>query len=362
MSHITTDNKRLHAFVGVLLGTAVGDSLGLPAEGMSRRRIRARWGGVWRHRFLFGRGMVSDDTEHTLFVAQSLLSHPDDPIAFQRCLGWKLRLWLLGLPAGIGLATLKAILKLWVGISPSRSGVWSAGNGPAMRSAVIGVYFAADPVQRRAFVSASTRLTHTDPKAETAALAVAEAAAWAVNQDEPIDQWLTHLSSLGVDEEWLDICAKLTGSLASPRSVEEFADSLGLQKGATGYAYHSVPVAVYAWARHHNDFRKALESALSCGGDTDTVGAMVGAIAGAKVGKQGIPTDLIEGLAEWPRSVSLLERVSAKLADQRDAPVPLGPVPYLWPSLILRNMLFLCVVLVHGILRLAPHQYNRGHQ
>jgi ADP-ribosyl-[dinitrogen reductase] hydrolase len=91
MNQIATTDKRLNALVGVLLGTAVGDSLGLPAEGMSRRRIRARWGGVWRHRFLFGHGMVSDDTEHTLFVAQALLTHPDDPIAFQRCLAWKLR-------------------------------------------------------------------------------------------------------------------------------------------------------------------------------------------------------------------------------------------------------------------------------
>ena len=198
-------------FAGVLLGTAVGDALGLPAEGISRGRIQRMWHGQWRHRFLFGRGMVSDDTEHTLFVAQALLTHPDDVVAFQRCLAWKLRLWLLGLPAGIGLATLKAILKLWVGISPSRSGVWSAGNGPAMRSAIIGVYFAADAAKRRAFVSASTRLTHTDPKAETAALAVAEAAAWAVNQNEPIEQWLTHLSGLGCDEEWLGICENAGG-------------------------------------------------------------------------------------------------------------------------------------------------------
>lgn len=70
MSHNAADEKRLNTFVGVLLGTAVGDSLGLPAEGMSRQRIRARWGGVWRHRFLFGHGMVSDDTEHALIVAR----------------------------------------------------------------------------------------------------------------------------------------------------------------------------------------------------------------------------------------------------------------------------------------------------
>ncbi len=342
------------ALTGVLLGTAVGDTLGLPAEGMSRQRIQRRWRGEWRHRFVFGRGMMSDDTEHTLFVAQALLTHPDDPLAFQRCLAWKLRFWLLGAPAGIGLATLRAILKMWMGISPSRSGVWSAGNGPAMRSAVIGVYFATVPGKRRAFVSASTRLTHTDPKAETAALAVAEAAAWAVNQNESIEQWLTHLPGLGRDEEWLAICHKLADALATGTSVEEFAESLGLKTGVSGYAYHSVPVALYAWMRHRDDFRKALEASLNCGGDTDSVGAIVGALLGAKLGKQGIPSDLIAGIWEWPRSVSFMERVASRLAEQKSTPKPFGPVRYFWPGLIPRNVLFLCVVLAHGFRRLAP--------
>jgi hypothetical protein len=147
------------AFAGTLLGTAVGDALGLPAEGMSRQRIERRWHGQWRHRFLFGHGMVSDDTEHTLFVAQALLAHPNDPAAFQRCLAWKLRLWLLGIPAGIGFATLRAILKLWLGFPPARSGVHSAGNGPAMLSAIIGAYFFDEPEKRREFVAAATSLT-----------------------------------------------------------------------------------------------------------------------------------------------------------------------------------------------------------
>jgi len=354
MNNAASHDKRLNVFFGVLLGTAVGDSLGLPAEGMSRQRIRARWGRIWRHRFLFGRGMVSDDTEHTLFVAQALLAHPEDPIAFQRCLAWKVRLWLLGLPAGIGLATLKAILKLWMGIPPSRSGVWSAGNGPAMRSAIIGVYFADDPDKRLAFVSASTRLTHTDPKAETAAMAVAEAAALAVNQNEPIEQWLKHLASLGADEEWIVICQKLSDALTATKPVEEFADSLGLQRGVTGYAYHSVPVALYAWLRHRNDFRKALESALDCGGDTDTVGAIVGAITGANVGPQGIPNEMIIGLSEWPRSVSLLEQVANRLAQQKGTGHALGPVRYFWPLLVVRNGVFLITVLWHGFRRLLP--------
>jgi hypothetical protein len=53
----------------------------------------------------------------------------------------RLRGWLLSLPAGIGFATLRAILKLWLGFPLNRSGVYSAGNGPAMRVAVIGAFF-----------------------------------------------------------------------------------------------------------------------------------------------------------------------------------------------------------------------------
>src|SRR2546427_13010876 len=67
-----------YRFAGVLLGAAVGDALGLPAENLSPERIRKRWSGEWRMRFLFGRGMISDDTEHTLMGSQALLSHSDD--------------------------------------------------------------------------------------------------------------------------------------------------------------------------------------------------------------------------------------------------------------------------------------------
>ena len=341
-------------FAGLLLGTAVGDALGLPAEGLSSKRIQRMWRGRWRHRFLFGHGMISDDTEHTLFVAQALLTHPDDAAAFQRCLAWKLRLWLLGLPAGIGLATLKAILRLWLGFPPSRSGVWSAGNGPAMRSAILGAYFAEDADKRREFVSAATRLTHTDPKAETAALAVAEAAALSMRQSSPAEAWLPYLSGLGNDREWQEICRKLTGALAAGRTVAEFADELGLQRGVTGYAYHSVPVAIYAWLRHAGDFRSALTTVLDCGGDTDTAGAIVGALMGAQSGRGAIPQEWIEGICDQPRSAGCLAKVAERLSRQMATSQALGPVCYFWPWLPFRNAVFLITVLIHGFRRILP--------
>src|SRR5450432_1683574 len=126
---------------GVILGTAIGDALGLPREGLSRRRARKLFGDPpLRHAFIGGRGMTSNDTEHACMTAQALLASHGDPRSFARSLSWRLRGWILALPAGVGLATARAAIKLWLGFGPDRSGVWSAGNGPAMRAAIIGVY------------------------------------------------------------------------------------------------------------------------------------------------------------------------------------------------------------------------------
>src|SRR5262249_40889645 len=57
------------AIIGCLLGTAAGDAIGLPVEGLSPRRQRRLFGEIDSHRLLFGRGMTSDDTEHTCIVA-----------------------------------------------------------------------------------------------------------------------------------------------------------------------------------------------------------------------------------------------------------------------------------------------------
>ncbi|MCB1098702.1 MAG: ADP-ribosylglycohydrolase family protein, partial [Verrucomicrobiae bacterium] len=166
--------------LGCLLGGAVGDAAGLPTERLSRKRIERLYGAVpVRHRFLFGRGMFSDDTDHTVMVALALLRHPRDPVAFQRALSWSLRWWLLAIPATVGMATAKAILRLWVGVPVSKSGVHSAGNGPAMRSAIIGVALVDDQSAREEFARVSCRLTHTDQRAEEAASLVAEAASLA---------------------------------------------------------------------------------------------------------------------------------------------------------------------------------------
>ena len=285
LERIDTMHNRL---AGIMLGTAVGDSLGLPAEGLSPRRRKRLMPGPWRQRLLFGRGMMSDDTEHTLFVAQSLLRHPDNASAFQRRLAWYLRWWLASLPAGVGKATAKACLKLWLGFSPVRSGVFSAGNGPAMRRAVLGGYFFDRPEMIEKYVSASTRLTHTDPRREAGAKAIAKVAAWAVmhspTEKPPIDGIMAMLREVvPADDEWNKWIGCIQEASRKNVSVLDFAVSQGMETGVSGYIYHTVPVALYAWIKHYGDFRLTLEAALDCGGDADTVGAIAGTLAGATV-------------------------------------------------------------------------------
>jgi ADP-ribosylglycohydrolase len=344
---------------GVLLGTAVGDALGLPLEGLGPRRARKLFPPPTRHRLLPGGGLLSDDTEHALFVAQSLLAHPASPGAFRSRLGWCLRGWLVGLPAGVGLATLRACVKLLVGFPPSVSGVYSAGNGPAMRAAPVGAFFCRRAEDMEAYLVAATRITHTDPKALVGARAVALAAAWSVGRGTDLGRpGRGDLEGLlrqagGGEPEWAELADGLLAAEAEGLSVGEYAVGMGLGEGVTGYVYHTVPVALYAWYRHFGDFAATVESVLELGGDADTVGAVTGALAGAAAGASGIPDAWIDGIVDWPRSTRLLTAVADGMA-QLQSGGSARPMRYFWPAVLPRNVFLLGVVLAHGLRRLLP--------
>ncbi|HYF34814.1 MAG TPA: ADP-ribosylglycohydrolase family protein [Prosthecobacter sp.] len=333
---------------GLLLGACVGDALGLPAEGLPPQRIAKRWRRIWKMRLLFGRGLVSDDTEHTVMVTLALQHHPADVQAFQRDLARRLRWWFAALPPGIGLATAKACIRLWLGFGCTRSGVFSAGNGPAMRSAIIGAYFADDPFRRGEYVRASTRITHIDPKAEVAARAVADTAAWVI-RGESVDQLLRSLTSLSADAEWQAAMRHIKDATAAGMEVGGLVHRLGLSGGPSGYAYHTVPVALYAFLHHRGDYRNGLEAALNCGGDTDTVGAIAGALLGLSSGVSAIPAEWLGRISDWPLSVNRLRNLARNFCDHT-------PPPFSWWHWLLmpaRNMVMLAIVLAHGFRRLV---------
>jgi ADP-ribosylglycohydrolase len=349
-------NPHEDAIVGAILGTAVGDAIGLPYEGLSRRRGARLFGEPDRHRFLLGRGMVSDDTEHTCLVAQALIASGGQVEAFTADLARRLRYWLLGLPAGLGRATLLATLRLWVGVPPERSGVFSAGNGPVMRAPIIGA--AVDDLNlARELVRASTRMTHTDPKAEAGALAVT-LAAWHARRHRPPDSgaYLDDLSRLNppLPDELLGTIRRAAHSAAAGESTIDFAAALGLTRRVTGYVYHTVPTVMHAWLRHPDDYRSAVTAVIRCGGDTDTTAAIVGGILGSALGRPGIPADWLAGLWEWPRTVAWMDRLGRQLAQTLSARQPASPLRLPALGLLARNLAFLAAVLGHGVRRTLP--------
>lgn len=342
----------------VLIGTAVGDGVGLPYEGLSPGRARRMFGGPpFRHRLFFGWGTVSDDTDHTWMTAEALVASGGEPEAFARSLAWRLRFWLLSLPAGTGMATARAIAKLWVGFPPLRSGVWSAGNGPAMRSAILGVFAGDDPDRLRALVRASSRLTHTDPAAEEGAMAVALAAAYAagaggasVDLDAALDLFRRHLGGT-------QILPLLEGAVAAVRagiSPQDFLRECGLERGVTGYVNHTVPVAVFCWLRSPGDVRAAVEEVILAGGDTDSTAAIVGALAALSAGRESIPADWVDRLVLWPRSHRQVRALAERIANPAVPSPAFGGLVITWLAMVPRNLAFLLVVLFHGFRRLLP--------
>ncbi len=340
---------------GALLGTTVGDALGLPAEGLSRRRAARLIRKPWRHRFLFGHGMISDDTEHTVMVAQALLASDGELESFVHRLSWSLRWWICALPAGIGMATLRATLKLWLGFRPPRAAVFSAGNGPAMRVSPIAVRFAEQPEQLEQFVNAASTLTHSDPRAATGAKAVAHAIAWGIRHGAATRPTTSELAQLlgdcaGADAEWDQLTEQLLTAIEEQFTVAQFAEQLGQGEAVTGYAYHTVPLALHAWFCHYGDFATGLTAVLDLGGDTDTIGAITGGMLGAATGEAAIPQHWLAPIVDWPRGTAMVR----ELADRLVATNPATPVRYCWPAVVPRNLLFLATLLAHGLRRLAP--------
>ena len=226
--------------------------------------------GALRQRLIARRGMLSDDTEHACMTAQALLASGDEAPDFARVLAWKLRWWLLALPPAIGLGTLRSLVRLWLGFSPARSGVRSAGNGAVMRAPVIGAWFD-DPDRIAPFVEASTAITHRDPRAHSGALAIAVAAHHAARDLEILPAVvLEDIRRRVADAELLAALDRVEDALSRQLEPIELARELGLERGVTGYVHHTVPVCLHAWLRSPRGFRQAVSEVVMLGGDRRT--------------------------------------------------------------------------------------------
>jgi ADP-ribosylglycohydrolase len=140
---------------------------------------------------------------------------------------------------------------------------------------------------------------------------------------------------------------RLSAAVRDDLRVDEFAARLGCARGVSGYALHTVPVALFAWMRHGDDFRAVVTHVVRCGGDTDSTAAIAGAIAGAGLGERAIPPSWLAGIVEWPRGVAWMRARCDELA--ADAPARSGRLAAefaWWPWSLARNLAALAVLLV----------------
>jgi len=326
---------------GTLLGTAVGDALGLAMEGMSARAVARAYPRIDRYFVLGSIGLVSDDTEQSALVAQSLVRHRESldgcVHAFRRALlGWFLRL-----PWGVGWGTLRACTRIACGLA--RSGVHSAGNGAAMRAAIVGVAFRADSSRRRAYVDSLSRVTHVDVRAVEGARFVAELAALASSASGDVCRG-------ALVEQALEVVADASLRRALERARElakERAETshAARELGSSGFVLCSVALATFCFTRWGYETERALVETIRAGGDTDSNAAMVGAWCGALHGERGLPGRLVNALQDGPFGRTHLRRLAAALASPRGTlDVEFSPV-----AALLRNLALFPVVLVHAL-------------
>lgn len=346
---------------GTLLGTALGDALGIAMEGLTPAVIARRFPEAGQRFYLLGRtGFVSDDTEQSALVAQCLARYPHDSQKCASAFRKALFAWFGRLPWGVGLATIRACGRIATG--RQITGVQSAGNGAAMRSAIVGVFFADDPRLRHDFGRALAEVTHLDSRAIDAALYVAEVAAHLAGQHDASDGSVSPAGKACSRRQGLTRARQVISDTILGDAVDrafDIADSepdlytAAKVLGTSGYAVHTAAFATYCFIRSGDDSLTDISAAIHAGGDTDSIAAIVGAWSGALHGERGLPTDLVRRMHDGPFGPTHLRRLGHSLATARSPEAV--PVPqFSATAAMARNLSLYPVVLAHGLRRLIP--------
>ncbi len=282
-----TDKK--DRFIGALLGTFVGDALGMPYEGWSMIAGPIEMTG----------GIYTDDTQMMIGVAESLVAcggFDGEDMARRFVENFDFR-------RGYGAGAFRVMERLtagrqWDQAGEGLFGTGSFGNGSAMRVAPIGVFYHDDEEKLREAARLSSIISHTHPLGKQGAMLQAYSVALALcygvagkSETGHIVRQLWDFLPAALDV-FRDKITTINHLLTETPSREVVIGKLG--NGIR--SFESVPTAIYSFLSHPDSFEDAVIYAVSLGGDTDTIGAMTGAIAGAYHGYKGIPSRWLDKL------------------------------------------------------------------
>ncbi|MBE9047367.1 ADP-ribosylglycohydrolase family protein [Pleurocapsales cyanobacterium LEGE 10410] len=356
-------DRQLKSIVGCLLGTAVGDAMGLPYTRLSRKQIYQSHTPIVGHNFILNKGMISQDTEHTCMVAQSLIASGGNTAKFSHYLAWRLRFWLIAFPPSASSTTLKSTLKLCLGSSPQTSGIDSIDNSAAVRSIIIGVCYGNEPSKLLSLVKAATTITHNNPQAVLGAIAIAVASYLAANeflvapQDyyQTLQKFLIDFDAALSDKETTAFLSLIEQACLSAEGNEQgaiFANRLANDKGISRSIDDTVAIVIQVWLRNQGSYSQSIKEIIYLGGDTNTTAAIVGGIVGASEGITGIPKRWLDNIIDFPRSTNWIASLGKRLAQAQNTPQQSLPLAsYL---ILPRNIIFWIAILFRAFYRLLP--------
>jgi ADP-ribosylglycohydrolase len=281
---------------GALIGQAVGDALGAPTEGLSREQIYDRFG--WVDDFVSSDPAGTDDTEYSVVTAQLLLEHGHGLTAADVTVKWRTTLVeQVGGFSGGGFSEMTAINHLREGLSAPETGtdnheMWS--DGTAMRVGPIGAYCSGDPAEAARLAGIDASVSHARDGVlggQLVAASVASAAGGASSIDEIVEAGLAQIPA----DSWTNRTVREAIAIAA--SSPDMSSALdGLTKAIVIHHYpwadagpEAVGLAFGLLVAAQGRYEDAVLAAVNIGRDSDTIAAIVGAIAGAAIGYEAIP-------------------------------------------------------------------------
>ncbi len=290
----------LKRFRGAILGFAIGDALGMPAEGLSRDEIKKYFGKI--EDFLdsplgdLKAGEWTDDTEQMLILAESLLSRRYlDPLDLSR------RLMCIS-SHRIGWTTKQALDRLRRGYHWFDAGVESDSCGACLRVLPIGLVFSfnLDLVEKYAMISAS--VTHRG-------ISVAGAIAYAL----AIACILNGFKGEEVVEEVVRIVRKYDDLLADKIDLAKELVGVDLNDaidkiGNSTSVFECLPLAFHIFLSS-KDFKECAITSANVGGDADSISALASGLKGCELGVNAIPEDWIYRIKDHERLIEVADRL-----------------------------------------------------
>ncbi|MFJ4563151.1 ADP-ribosylglycohydrolase family protein [Streptomyces caelestis] len=274
---------------GALLGLAVGDALGAPAENLKPSEIRARWGRITGYVAEHPAG--TDDTEYAIFSGLLLARHGSALTPAHVEAAW--HEWIAdrdeGPFRGAGFSERGTLENLRRGlaapISAQHRHAWS--DGLAMRAAPFGVFAPGRPAEAARLVAIDGSVSH-DGEGIYGGQAVAAGVAAAMAGAQPVAVVAAALAVVP-DDSWTARCLRRAVAVAhrGERAVRSAVVIGGYPW--TDLAPEAVALAFGAYAAADGDFEQSVLTAVNMGRDADTTAAVAGALAGATRGVSAIP-------------------------------------------------------------------------